>query len=98
MKKQVKAIPATTRNTEDFEYFYVGIPKNSQTVARLKKDMQETGIRYITQMIATRVADYYKLLDSMHVAGMSSTSSNSLPETPNDNVDDLLDAYADYQQ
>lgn len=97
MKKQVSKPNVPTRNKEDFEYFYVGIPKNSQTVARLKKDMQETGIRYISQMIATRVADYYRLLDSMTIGSNVPTSNNSLPEIDKDNVDDLLDAYEKYE-
>ena len=47
------------RDTKRNAYYYVGIPRSSQTYQKLLQEAQETGIS-IPQLIGLRVSDWYK--------------------------------------
>lgn len=62
------------RNREKNAYFTVGIPLESEVYRALKAEAQETGVS-IPQLLAVRLADWYKFSTS---AGLQTLTS---PET-----------------
>lgn len=79
-----------TRDRENKKYFVVGIPFSSGTIERLEQDAKQRGVKYITEMIAIRVADYYQLMDSL--------SSLSAPSViPSDETTESTDTTAEQQ-
>lgn len=47
------------RNTENKAFFYVGIPRDSQTYQALSQESRESGIS-IAKLLLLRAGDYYK--------------------------------------
>jgi len=68
------------RDREKNAYFTVGIPLDSETYRSLKTDSEETGVS-IPQLLAVRIADWYKLSGGIGlVAGMQATRRTETPE------------------
>ncbi len=86
----------TARNYEKFRYFSVAIPLQSPVLERLEEDMKNSGTRYLSQMIANRVADYYALLDRLSNM-VNQPSMEPEPERTESGADELLAAYERYE-
>jgi len=71
------------RDREKNAYFTVGIPLDSETYRSLKTDSEETGVS-IPQLLAVRIADWYKLSGGIGlVAGVQAAKgSEALEQAP----------------
>ncbi len=47
------------RDTQKYAYFYVGIPRDSETLQKLLQDVEETG-ETVPRLLAVRIADFYR--------------------------------------
>ena len=79
------------RDREKNAYFMVGLPLNSETYRVLKADSEETGVS-IPQLLAVRIADWYKFSTSIGLASVQTvklTGSTEQPEPPLTRTSDL---------
>jgi hypothetical protein len=68
------------RDREKNAYYTVGIPLDSETYRSLKTDSEETGVS-IPQLLAVRIADWYKLSGGIGLAaGTQATRRSETPE------------------
>jgi len=78
-----------SRDKTKYRYFMVGINiDNTELLERLEQDRKRLGLRYISQVIAARMGDYYELKDS--ITHHMSTNVDTEPDDMSDDLDALI--------